>query len=50
MMFTDIAGFSTLSEHMPAAETAAMLNEHFTVLVYCIEAEGERSINISAIP
>lgn len=40
VMFTDIAGFSTLSEHMPAAETAAMLNEHFAILVECIEAEG----------
>ena len=40
VMFTDIAGFSTLSEHMPAAETAAMLNEHFAILVDCIEAEA----------
>lgn len=40
VMFTDIAGFSSLSEHMPAAETAAMLNEHFAILVDCIEAEG----------
>ena len=40
VMFTDIVGFSTLSEHMPAAETAAMLNEHFAILVDCTEAEG----------
>lgn len=40
IMFTDIAGFSTLSENMPAADTAAMLNEHFAILVDCIEAEG----------
>ena len=40
VMFTDIDGFSTLSEHTPAAETAAMLNEHFAILVECIEAEG----------
>jgi len=39
VMFTDINGFSTPSEHMPAAETAAMLNEHFVVLVECTEAE-----------
>ncbi|MEX2454049.1 MAG: adenylate/guanylate cyclase domain-containing protein, partial [Rhodospirillaceae bacterium] len=39
VMFTDIAGFSTLSEHMPAAETAALLNAHFTILADCIEAE-----------
>ena len=40
VMFTDIVGFSTLSEQMPAAETAQMLNEHFSILVDCIEAEG----------
>lgn len=40
VMFTDIVGFSTLSEQMPAAETARMLNEHFSILVDCIEAEG----------
>lgn len=40
IMFTDIAGFSTLSENMPADDTATMLNEHFAILVECIEAEG----------
>tara|TARA_R110000868_G_scaffold2930_6_gene19990 strand:+ start:39691 stop:41520 length:1830 start_codon:yes stop_codon:yes gene_type:complete len=40
VMFTDIVGFSTLSENIPASETAAMLNEHFAILVACIEAEG----------
>ncbi|MGB0632023.1 MAG: adenylate/guanylate cyclase domain-containing protein [Alphaproteobacteria bacterium] len=40
VMFTDIVGFSTLSELMPAAETAQMLNEHFSILVACIEDEG----------
>ena len=40
VMYTDIAGFSTLSGHMPATETATMLNEHFAILVDCIEAEG----------
>ena len=39
VMFTDIAGFSTLSEQMPASETAEMLNQHFSILVACIEAE-----------
>lgn len=39
VMFTDIAGFSSLSEHMPAAETAALLNAHFTLIAACIEAE-----------
>ena len=40
VMFTDIAGFSTLSERMPPAEVARLLNAHFTILVGCIEAEG----------
>jgi len=40
VMFTDIVGFSTLCELMSAAETATMLNEHFSILVACIEAEG----------
>ncbi len=40
VMFTDIAGFATLSEHMPAAETAELLNTHFTILAHCIEEEG----------
>ena len=38
-MFTDIAGFSTLSEQMPASETAEILNQYFSILVACIEAE-----------
>ena len=40
VMFTDIAGFSTLSERMSAADTASLLNEHFSILVRCIEAES----------
>ena len=40
VMFTDIAGFSTLSERMSAADTARLLNEHFSILVRCIEAES----------
>ena len=40
VMFTDIVGFSALSEQMPASETAEMLNQHFSILVACIEAEG----------
>lgn len=39
VMFTDIAHFSTLSEHMQAADTANLLNEHFSILAGCIEAE-----------
>ena len=40
VMFTDISGFSLLSQHMPASEVAALLNAHFTLLAECIEAEG----------
>lgn len=40
VMFTDIRGFSRLAEHLGAAETAALLNDHFSRLATCIEAEG----------
>ncbi|MFQ5971500.1 MAG: adenylate/guanylate cyclase domain-containing protein, partial [Alphaproteobacteria bacterium] len=40
VMFTDIRGFSTLAENMPASEIAALLNRHFQMLSACIEAEG----------
>jgi class 3 adenylate cyclase len=39
-MFTDIVGFTRLSETLSAPEVAALLNEHFTLLAACIEAEG----------
>ncbi len=38
-MFTDIVGFTPLSEDMPPADVAAMLNRHFEMLNACIEAE-----------
>ena len=38
VMFTDIVGFTTLSEAMSAAETANLLNRHFTLLASCIDA------------
>ena len=40
VMFTDIKGFSALSERTPPAEVAAMLNGHFELLSRCIEASG----------
>ena len=40
IMFTDIRGFSTLAEHMGAAEIAELLNTHFEMLASAIEAEG----------
>lgn len=39
VIFTDIVGFSTLAERMPAADVARLLDEHFAILVDCIEAE-----------
>ena len=39
VMFTDVVGFTTLSENMGAEETAALLNEHFRLLGACVEAE-----------
>jgi len=40
LMFTDIVGFTTLAEHLPAGETAAFLNHHFATITACVEAEG----------
>ncbi|NNG04522.1 MAG: adenylate/guanylate cyclase domain-containing protein [Inquilinus sp.] len=40
VLFTDIAGFTSISEGLTAAETAAFLNHHFALLAECIEVEG----------
>ena len=40
VMFTDIVGFTTLSEAMSAEETAGFLNDHFARLSQCIETES----------
>lgn len=37
VMFTDIVGFTALSEHLTASQTAAFLNEHFAGLSECID-------------
>lgn len=39
VMFTDIVGFSTVSEGMTAAEVADFVNSHFELVAECIEAE-----------
>ena len=39
VMFTDIAGFSSVSEHLSAPEVAALVNRHFEIVAGCIEAE-----------
>ncbi len=40
VMFTDIIGFTAMSETKDAAEIAGLLNRHFEILNRCIEAEG----------
>lgn len=40
VMFTDLVGFTAMSERMQAEEVAAILNEHFELVTACIEAEG----------
>ncbi len=39
VMFTDIAGFTAMSEQLPARGVADFLNQHFTLLARCVEAE-----------
>lgn len=39
VMFTDIAGFTTLSESLPAEETARLLNRHFEIVGRAVEDE-----------
>lgn len=40
VMFTDIAGFTTLAEGRSAADVAGILNEHFSILAAAVEREG----------
>ena len=40
VMFTDIVGFSTISEGLSAPEVAGLVNRHFEILAGCIETEG----------
>ncbi|MGQ0677839.1 MAG: adenylate/guanylate cyclase domain-containing protein [Rhodospirillales bacterium] len=39
VLFTDIVGFTRLSESKPARETAALLNQHFALVEKCIADE-----------
>lgn len=40
VMFTDVAGFTSMAEGRPASEIAGFLNEHFAMLGACVEAES----------
>ena len=40
VLFTDLVNYSTLSERMSAPAAADFLNQHFTMIADCVEAEG----------
>ena len=40
VLFTDIRGFTTLTEELGPQGTVSLLNEYFTIMVDCIQKQG----------
>ena len=40
VLFSDVRGFTTITEELGAQGTVTLLNEYFTIMVECIQVEG----------
>jgi len=40
VLFSDIVGFTSMVERLPAEEVAVLLNRHFSILAGCVESRG----------